>query len=115
MNQRDRQYLKEGETLMIDYKQKTAELILEKSPSLAGELSVTDIAQAIEVPSDKKMGDYAFPCFRLAKVLRKAPPLIAQDIAAAKDFVDRMEHKLVMKARFAARQAEKLAALQQKK
>ncbi len=39
----------------------------------------------------------------------------AQDIAAAKDFVDRMEHKLVMKARFAARQAEKLAALQQKK
>ena len=68
---------------MIDYKQKTAELILEKSPSLAGELSVTDIAQAIEVPSDKKMGDYAFPCFRLAKVLRKAPPLIAQDIAAA--------------------------------
>ncbi|MBE6074365.1 MAG: flavodoxin [Selenomonas ruminantium] len=39
----------------------------------------------------------------------------AQDIAAAQDFVDRMEHKLVMKARFAARQAEKLAALQQKK
>lgn len=46
--------MKEGETLMIDYKRKTAELILEKSPSLAGELSVTDIAQAIEVPSDKR-------------------------------------------------------------
>ena len=29
------------------------------------------------------MGDYAFPCFRLAKTLRKAPALIAQEIAAA--------------------------------
>ena len=28
------------------------------------------------------MGDYAFPCFRLAKTLRKAPPLIAQDIVS---------------------------------
>ena len=28
------------------------------------------------------MGDYAIPCFALARVLRKAPPLIAQEVAA---------------------------------
>lgn len=36
---------------------------------------------AIEVPPEEKLGDLAFPCFPLAKVLRKAPPLIAKDIA----------------------------------
>lgn len=34
----------------------------------------------IEKPKDIKMGDYAFPCFRLAKELKKAPTLIAQEI-----------------------------------
>ena len=35
----------------------------------------------VEVPQDTSMGDYAFPCFKLAKQLRKAPPLIAKGIA----------------------------------
>ena len=35
----------------------------------------------IEIPTDSRMGDYAFPCFRLAKTLRKAPPMIAADVA----------------------------------
>ncbi len=39
----------------------------------------------------------------------------AQDIAAAQDLVERMEHKLVLKARFAAKQAAKLAALRQQR
>ena len=64
---------------MIDYKQKIAELIKVQVP----DLELEEIALAVEVPADKKMGDYAFPCFKLAKVLRKAPPLIAADIAAA--------------------------------
>ena len=34
----------------------------------------------IEIPKDSSMGDYAFPCFRLAKSLKKAPPAIANDI-----------------------------------
>ena len=34
----------------------------------------------IEVPKDSGNGDYAFPCFRLAKELKKAPPIIAEDI-----------------------------------
>ena len=42
-----------------------------------------EIHQAIETPQDPKLGDLAFPCFRLAKALKKAPPGIAQDIAAS--------------------------------
>ena len=34
----------------------------------------------IEVPKDSSNGDYAFPCFRLAKELKKAPPIIAKEI-----------------------------------
>ena len=36
---------------------------------------------AIETPPDEKMGDLAFPCFPLAKVMRKAPPMIAAELA----------------------------------
>ena len=36
----------------------------------AAELEVSDIETAVEIPADTKMGDYAFPCFRLAKTLR---------------------------------------------
>jgi len=46
----------------------------------AAELDINEVISSIEIPPDKKMGDYAFPCFKLAKVLRKAPPMIAQDI-----------------------------------
>ena len=34
----------------------------------------------IEIPKDGANGDYAFPCFKLAKDLRKAPPVIANEI-----------------------------------
>ena len=44
-----------------------------------------DLSGLLEVPPDKKMGDYAFPCFRLSKPLRKAPPMIAQALAEAFD------------------------------
>ena len=42
----------------------------------------TQIAERVGQPPDPAMGDYAFPCFTLAKALRKAPPLIAQELAA---------------------------------
>ena len=45
------------------------------------DLPVEDISQAIETPADSKLGDLAFPCFRLAKAMKKAPPIIAQEIA----------------------------------
>ena len=34
----------------------------------------------IENPPNTDMGDYAFPCFRLAKTMRKAPPAIAAEL-----------------------------------
>ena len=62
---------------MIDYKEKIAEQML----AAGVELTKEDLMDLIEVPQDESMGDYALPCFRLAKVLRKAPPMIAADIA----------------------------------
>ncbi|HLS91620.1 MAG TPA: hypothetical protein VK101_10240, partial [Limnochordia bacterium] len=40
-----------------------------------------DVAGTIEVPPDPSLGDYAFPCFQLARILRKAPDRIAQELA----------------------------------
>ena len=39
----------------------------------------------LEVPPDSKLGDFAFPCFKLSKALRMGPPMIAQKLAAAID------------------------------
>lgn len=52
---------------------------------LKGHVPVAEAAlsQAIEVPPSIQLGDYAFPCFPLAKVLRKAPQAIAAELAAA--------------------------------
>lgn len=41
------------------------------------------VAGMLEVPPTNDMGDYALPCFRLAKVLRKSPALIASELAAS--------------------------------
>lgn len=64
---------------MRNVKKEIAQLLSAQVPSLAAE----DIEKMLEIPSDTAMGDYAFPCFRLAKELRKAPQMIAVDIAAA--------------------------------
>lgn len=62
---------------MIDFKEEIAKQISEKCEGLQRE----EVKRAIEIPTDSKMGDYAFPCFKLAKVFRKSPQLIAEDIA----------------------------------
>ncbi len=57
-------------------------------------LSSEEIASLIEIPPKPEMGDYAFPCFRLAKTMRKAPQLIAADIKEAignVDFIEKIE------------------------
>lgn len=38
--------------------------------------------EQLEIPPDRALGDFAFPCFTLAKTLRKAPPVIAKELAA---------------------------------
>lgn len=65
---------------MIDYKSQIAEIIEKALPEEAG-LSEEQVREIIEVPQDSKMGDYAFPCFRLAKTLRRSPQDIAKDLA----------------------------------
>lgn len=63
---------------MVNFKEEIAKII---ATHIEG-LDIEEIQAMLEVPQDNKMGDYAFPCFRLAKSLRKAPPLIAADITA---------------------------------
>ncbi len=62
---------------MVDFKQIIADEVFDESLGLTSD----EIKALIEIPADEKMGDYAFPCFRLAKALRKAPQMIAADIA----------------------------------
>ena len=38
------------------------------------------IADILEIPPKDDMGDFAFPCFQLAKVFRKAPNMIAEEL-----------------------------------
>ncbi|MBQ2753748.1 MAG: arginine--tRNA ligase, partial [Firmicutes bacterium] len=44
------------------------------------DMDIEEIKNTLEVPPTADMGDYAFPCFKLAKVFRKAPPLIAAEL-----------------------------------
>ncbi len=64
---------------MIDFKKEIAQVLSETASGLTAD----EIVTMIEIPTDSKMGDYAFPCFRLAKAMRKAPPVIAADIAGS--------------------------------
>lgn len=45
------------------------------------ELDESVISGAVEIPPEQKLGDLAFPCFVLAKTMRKAPPIIAKELA----------------------------------
>src|SRR3990167_8550412 len=40
-----------------------------------------EIRKLIEIPPDFKMGDYAFPCYSLAKTLKSAPNIIATELS----------------------------------
>ena len=60
---------------MIQFKQEIA-----KEISKATEIEQNEIEGYIEIPKDQNNGDYSFPCFRLAKTLKKAPQVIAEDI-----------------------------------
>jgi arginyl-tRNA synthetase len=50
------------------------------SAAKAAGLDPIEILNMLETPPDPGMGDAALPCFRLAKTLKKAPPLIAREI-----------------------------------
>ena len=71
---------------------------LEIAKLLSGQftdLSLEEILSMIEIPPNPDMGDYAFPCFRLAKILRKAPAQIAEDAVKnieKADFIDEIKN-----------------------
>jgi len=51
------------------------------STALGGAVSPEEVFAVIEAPADPKNGDLAMPCFRFSRVLRKAPPAIAAELA----------------------------------
>lgn len=60
---------------MINFKEKIA-----KEIASVTNLDEKELATYIEIPPNSDLGDFAFPCFKLAKSLRKAPPVIANEI-----------------------------------
>ena len=64
-----------GKCKMIDFKEEIAQAI-----SKCTAIEVVELKAYIEIPPDEKMGDYAFPCFKLAKALRKSPQMIATEL-----------------------------------
>ncbi len=59
----------------MDYKALIAEKI-----STALDIDQSEVEKLLEIPPRQEMGDFAFPCFQLAKTLRKAPNKIATEL-----------------------------------
>ncbi len=62
----------------MDYKKELCQLLSEKTS-----LSADEIEHLLETPPALEMGDFALPCFKLARILRKAPARIAENIHAS--------------------------------
>lgn len=76
---------------MIDFKQEIVKILNDKIESLTEE----DILAQIEIPPSYEMGDYAFPVFSLAKIFRKNPNMIAEEMASSIDskYFEKVESK----------------------
>ena len=77
---------KKGMNKLKNFKQ-----IIAKQISKTIEINEKELESYIETPKDSKNGDYAFPCFRLAKELRKAPPAIASEIQEKIELTDEIQ------------------------
>lgn len=74
---------------MLNFKNEIAKII-----SNATNINFNELEGYIEIPPDDNMGDYAFPCFRLAKELKKAPAIIANELKEkieANDILEKVE------------------------
>ena len=60
---------------MINY----TNLIAEKIAKITN-INIEELKGYIEIPPKPEMGDYSFPCFKLAKTLKKSPIVIANEI-----------------------------------
>ena len=59
------------------------------------DIKIEEIEEKVETPKDKKNGDFAYPCFNLAKVLRKSPVMIGQELElkiTADDKISKVEN-----------------------
>lgn len=63
----------------------TKRTIAERIQTIVPELDQEQIVNLLEIPKNSDMGDLAFPAFALARILRKAPQMIAADIAEKLD------------------------------
>ena len=59
----------------MDYKKVVAQRIKQLV-----DLDIETIENLIEIPPRPEMGEFAFPCFQLAKNMKKAPNMIANDL-----------------------------------
>lgn len=71
----------------MDYRKEISKLLLELEIGMEPD----EIIKSLETPPNKEMGDFAFPCFRLSKQLRKSP------VEIAKDFETKIESPLFSK------------------
>jgi arginyl-tRNA synthetase len=58
------------------------------------ELSNEEIFNSIEIPPKKEMGDFSFPCFKLSKIYKKSPSIIAEELKnqlIMSDLIDNIE------------------------
>ena len=62
---------------MIDFRSNVIDIISESVEALDRD----EIKELVEIPPSYDMGDYAFPTFKLAKEFRKAPNMIAEELA----------------------------------
>ena len=71
----------------LNLKEILSDLILAEisRQTVSSTMSLTreEVMGLLEVPPDSALGDYAFPCFRLSKALRRGPAIVAKEFAAA--------------------------------
>ena len=79
----------------MDFKLSIANEIIAAAQRAFGDapLTAADIAAALEIPPTTDLGDYAFPCFKLSKALRKSPMMISDALAAqiSADYLSRVD------------------------
>ena len=68
---------KRGGIAVTNFKKEITDILAQKIE----QIDHNELLEMLEIPPNSKMGDFAFPCFKLAKTYRKAPNIIAQEIA----------------------------------
>ncbi len=70
---------------------KNFKLVISEKIAKITQIDTNELASYIEIPPNKDMGDYSFPCFKLAKVLKKSPMIIANEIKEQMDLGEELK------------------------